>query len=309
MRPRVAGPAEMRRTAVPVEAVVLGGDAVFRPGEVELPGSAAQVNDLVLQHGRRQAAVEHDQPCLALHRRLGQRGGQPGQLPSRDNAAPPGMPLEHAAQFVASAGAAAQRGVQRRQGSWLAQAARHLDSRPRGHGGRPRADDGQRRARTAMHQQTAGRSQLLATRVQHVQVRILFGVEAVRGRCGAQTDRDRRACRQIQAARPQRVGDFTAAVNAVPNLLQHTAFQVHLQAAAGEVGQRLGGGSHAALHREQSVEVRIHARYRQRTAARPQFTPCRACAECRPKAACPVQTRTLAGVVVAVRKPRPARRC
>ena len=51
----------------------LGCDTHFGPGEIEPPSFAVEVDDLVLQDGRRQPAVEHHEPGLALHRRLGQR--------------------------------------------------------------------------------------------------------------------------------------------------------------------------------------------------------------------------------------------
>jgi hypothetical protein len=148
-----------------------------------------------------------------------------------------------------------------------AQATRDLDRRPRGRRGRPSRDHGQRRARTTVHEQAVSRSQLPATRIEHVQICGSFGVEAVRSSCSTHACRDRRASRQVQPAQSQCGSHFTAAVNAIPNLLQRNVIHVCLQAAPGEERQRLGGGHHSALRVEQPAELCMHAGHGGRAAS------------------------------------------
>ncbi len=109
-----------------------------------------------------------------------------------------------ALQFAATARAAAQRGVQCGERSRPTQPARYLDRRPSGRGRRPSRDpsrhQGHRCAITTVHEQTSGRVQSSADGVEHVQIRLLFGVEAVhRGRSGA--GRLRSSCRSLGRAR------------------------------------------------------------------------------------------------------------
>ncbi len=246
--PRSAGGRkESLRSAVPVKAVVLGCDEAFRPGEVEPPDPAVQVHDLVLQHGRRQSTVDHHQPGLALHWRLSPRVRQAQQLADGDDPTPPGLLLDRPVQFVATAGATAQRSVQRRQRSRRTQPARHLNRRPCGRGRGPPRDHGQRCAFAAVHHQARRRMQAPADGVEHMQIRWPFGVEAIGRRGSTYARRDRRAACQIEPAQSQPGRQLTAAVDAVPNLLQYTAFHARFQTATGEECQCLGGGNDSTL--------------------------------------------------------------
>src|SRR5882757_11051888 len=105
-----AVPAKCVRPAVPVNAVVLRGDAIFRPGEVESPDAPPRVHEFVLQDRRRQPAVEHHQARFALHGRFGQWGSQAQQLTYLDDAATAGLQLDSTVELVTAArGCAARR--------------------------------------------------------------------------------------------------------------------------------------------------------------------------------------------------------
>ena len=100
--------------AMPIHAVVLNGDTQLGPCEVEPPELAIAVHELVLQLGNRQAAVDHREPCFALHRRLRPPVSQRNQVADCDDAATSGLLDRGPPEFGTVAAPAAQRGVQRR---------------------------------------------------------------------------------------------------------------------------------------------------------------------------------------------------
>ena len=77
--------------AVPVESLVLDRHPLIRPCEVHTPYFPVSVDDLVLQLRNREAAVDHRQPSLALHRGLGPFVGERQQLANRDDASAAGL--------------------------------------------------------------------------------------------------------------------------------------------------------------------------------------------------------------------------
>jgi hypothetical protein len=138
-----------------------------------------QIHDLVLQHRRRQPAVDHHEAGFALHWGLGQRVCQRQQLAHLDDAAAAGLQSDRPHQVGGAACAAAQRGVQCGQCARPSQRPGHFDGRPRGSRRRAAAHQFQRRTITTVHDQAVGRPQLPALGIENMQFRSSFGVEAV----------------------------------------------------------------------------------------------------------------------------------
>jgi hypothetical protein len=130
---------------------------------------------------------------------------------------------------------------------------------PCGRGDRPSGNQRQRRTLTPVHEEAVSRTQLLAGRVEYVQIRCDFGVEPVYRGGGAQACGDCRPGKQVQAAQLQSAVEIAAAVDAIPNLLQPTGSELGRQSATGQELQSLRAGHHAALRVQQPAEVGVHA--------------------------------------------------
>ena len=88
---------------MPIDPVILHGDALRWPGEVDAPALTIAVDDLVLQLRDGQTTVYHRQPRFALHGRFCKWVGQRDQFAHRDDAAPAGLLNSSAPELAAAA--------------------------------------------------------------------------------------------------------------------------------------------------------------------------------------------------------------
>ncbi|BBZ73781.1 hypothetical protein MPRS_48740 [Mycobacterium paraseoulense] len=82
-----------------------------------------------------------------------------------------------------------------------------------------------------------------------------LGVEAVGSGGSTHARGDLRTGSQVKAPQSQSSGRLTATVDAVPNPVQRTIFQVCFQLSPGEESQCLSRGDHSALDIEQAAEL------------------------------------------------------
>src|SRR5829696_6337112 len=71
---------------MPLDTVVFSDDLVVRPGKVNPPSVAVEVGDFVLQFRQWQPSINEDEPCLALHRKLGTTVGKLHEFADMDDA-------------------------------------------------------------------------------------------------------------------------------------------------------------------------------------------------------------------------------
>jgi hypothetical protein len=103
------------RIAMPINAVVLHGDACFGPREIHAAQLAISLDDFELQFRYRQSTIDHRQPRLSLHGRFRSAIRDGNQVSNRDDPAPTSLFDGGPPQVGPTAGTAAQCSVERRQ--------------------------------------------------------------------------------------------------------------------------------------------------------------------------------------------------
>ena len=147
-----------------------------------------------------------------------------------------------------------QRRIEGRQCARTGEPPRHLDRRPCRCCERASAQRRQRRTVTPMHLKAGSAAQLVADRVENMQIGGVLGVESVCGSSGAQAGRDRFSTAKVKPPKSSwRIG-IALAVDIRAELCQLPVTQVALHLAPADVLQDLQRCRDSALGGEETLQ-------------------------------------------------------